>query len=102
VLRPGERRRGAQLRDVVDLEPDVDEAAVAPPRLADADYTRRGTRKIRADGGGVEARRRARVERRPSQRVQRRERAVDVHGRRTVEREIDLFLVLVLAEQRRG
>ena len=55
-----------------------------------------------ADLRAIDRRRRAGVERRAAQRIERRHRAVDVDGRRTVERQINLFFVLVLPEESTG
>ena len=49
VRRPRERRGLAELGDVVDVEPDVDEAPVVAARLADADDARRRRREVGAD-----------------------------------------------------
>src|SRR5262249_40942141 len=96
---PRKRRNGAEPADVVDVQANADEAPAAAPEGADAaDAGVRG-RVVRAHRIRIDAGSRARVEGGAAQRIQRRDRAVDVNRGRPVEREIDVFLVFVLPEQ---
>ena len=102
VRRPRERRDGIQPPDVVDIEPDVHEAAIVAARGSHPRDARRRRRVVGANRVAIDARRRPRVERSAVQRVERRERSVDVDRRSAVERKVDVFFVFVLAEKARG
>ena len=85
VHRPCERRSLAELPDVVDVELHVHVPSIVAPERAHARHAGAGARVVPADGGGVDAGVRAGIERRAAQRVQRRQRAVDVDRRRPVQ-----------------
>src|SRR6185436_17622059 len=97
-----ERRRLSEPPDIVDIETHVNEAAIAAPREADLPHMSDGAVIETADLLAIDRRVGSEVERGAAQRVERRKRAVDVHGRTPVERQVDVLFVLVLPEQSAG
>src|SRR5438093_9775858 len=68
--RPGEGRRLTEPPDIVDVDPDVDEATVAATRRGDAGHLQVRAGVVLADDGAVDSRRGSGVERRAPERVQ--------------------------------
>ena len=96
VARPGEGSQPRQLPHVIDVDAGVNEAAAVPPREADR-YARLGAPKNVLQSAAIDARARIGIKVRAVQRHERCDRRVDVQRRRSVERQVQLFFVLVLA-----